>query len=131
MPSTELDIWELLKRWAGGRMVIERVHAMPVNGSIANFRLGENNGSVRTACRAHGIEIDIVSPVLWQKRFVGLPTGKGKARTERKRMIRDQCRERYPALKNKITLQVADAIGILEYGLEVLLGKDCKGDGTA
>ena len=123
MPQTEIDVWRLLKTFEGATAFIELVHAMPLNGSIANFKLGDNYGVVRCACRALGMDVHTVTPILWQRHMpIELPKGSGDKRTERKRIIRDYYKEKNPDIARRITLATADAIGILDYGMEVIIG---------
>ena len=47
--------------------VIEAVHAMPMNGSIGNFRLGDSRGAWVMAFTAAGIPFELVAPQTWKK----------------------------------------------------------------
>jgi len=52
--------------------LIERVHAMPMNGSVATFSQGHSLGSVTTVLALLGIACELVQPTAWKK-AVGLP----------------------------------------------------------
>ena len=56
----------------GTRALIERVHAMPLNGVIATFSQGHSLGSVTTVLALLGIACELVQPTAWKK-AVGLP----------------------------------------------------------
>lgn len=119
MPSTELGVWELFLKYQWDTEVyIELVHAMPVNGSVANFKLGQNWGALRAAMSSMNIGWTEVAPVVWQKRLQPLPKGPGKARTERKALIKAKMKANWPSHAQLITNATADALAILEYGLE-------------
>lgn len=118
MPDNEFDIWRTLKPYTGIAVaLIEGVHAMSSNGCKGNFMLGQNKGALLCALASLDIPVDKVSPVAWQKRLQPLPVGPGKARTERKRMIRDMMRVRYPNVAKQINLATADAVAIMEYAI--------------
>ena len=119
MPSTELGIWELLLtfQW-DAEAYIELVHAMPTNGCQGNFKLGQNWGALRAAMSSMNIGWTEVSPVVWMKRLQPLPRGNGKERTARKAAIKEKMKANWPSHARLITNATADALAILEYGLE-------------
>ncbi|GJD36590.1 hypothetical protein [Methylobacterium aerolatum] len=49
--------------------IVEQVHAMPKNGSIASFKLGMAYGQTRAAIEAAGIPTHLVSAQLWKRHF--------------------------------------------------------------
>lgn len=49
--------------------IVEHVHAMPKNGSIASFKLGMAYGAARAAIEAAGVPTHLVSPVTWKRHF--------------------------------------------------------------
>lgn len=49
--------------------VIEKVHAMPNQGSASTFRFGEGYGALQMACAGHGYEMRYVAPNTWKKYF--------------------------------------------------------------
>ncbi len=51
----------------GYTAAIENVHAMPVNGSIGNFKLGEAFATIRCALAMLDIPYRLVTPGQWKK----------------------------------------------------------------
>ena len=49
--------------------VIEKVHAMPNQGSSSTFRFGEGYGALQMACAGHGYEMRYVTPNIWKRHF--------------------------------------------------------------
>lgn len=64
---------ETLKSQHGGRVsaILEHVHAMPKNGSIGNFNLGQSYGSWRMLLAALDVSFEVVPPQRWQKVVIG------------------------------------------------------------
>lgn len=64
-------IAEFLKSWKENqvRVGIERVNAMPKQGSSSTFSLGDSFGSARAAVSVSGFPITYVSPATWKKHF--------------------------------------------------------------
>lgn len=48
---------------------IERVHAMPKQGTTSMFSFGENYGWIQGILWAHGIPYELVTPKVWKKEF--------------------------------------------------------------
>ena len=66
----EIDTGRLRRRIAqmGPTLVlIEQVHAMPKNGSIASFKLGQAYGAARAAVEAADVPTHLVTPQAWKK----------------------------------------------------------------
>ncbi|MET3409498.1 hypothetical protein [Methylobacterium sp. 1030] len=66
----EIDSGRLRRRivqMAPTIVVIEQVHAMPKNGSIASFKLGMAYGAARAAIEAAGVPTHLVTPNTWKK----------------------------------------------------------------
>jgi len=59
--------------------VIERVNAMPKQGSSSTFSLGDSFGCARAVVASLGIGLTYVSPVTWKKHFK-LPSDKEASR---------------------------------------------------
>lgn len=97
---------------------LENVHASSQNGCKGNWKLSESFACIRSALEVARIPYVLASPQRWMKRLQPLPAGTGKQRTARKAAIKALMKERYPALANKITLATADALAIMDYGLE-------------
>lgn len=117
MPVTPKEIHDAIRDyWPGDVMrihaYIENVHARPKNGSMANFKLGNNFGHLEMALIAAGISFERVSSVKWM-RGLGVPAKL--EHTVRKNWIKGRMQERYPGLK--VTLATADALGILTWAM--------------
>jgi len=54
--------------------LVEKVHAMPGNGSVSMFRFGETYGVLRGVLAGCGVPVDFVRPQEWQS-IVKLPRG--------------------------------------------------------
>jgi crossover junction endodeoxyribonuclease RuvC len=104
------------------RMVgIELIHAMPKNGSISGFRLGQGLGLWEMACAARYIPYEWIIPQRWKKELLGAGVGSDK----RASIVRAQ--ELIPScaqyLKRKKDDGRADAILIAEYTRRRALGR--------
>lgn len=62
------DIAILLNKWLPDWVVLEHVHPMPKNGSIASFSLGKNYGIVIGVCMALRHPLVKIRPVEWKRR---------------------------------------------------------------
>lgn len=91
---------------------LEKVHAMPSQGSQSTFTFGKNLGFLRGVLVASGIPFEDVTPQVWQ-RGVGMgqtfPT-----QQHRKRAATQLAQQLYPGIK--ITQDASDGILIAEYG---------------
>lgn len=58
-------------------IVLEKVHAMPKNGSIASFSLGHSVGVVIGVALGAGYRLRMIAPTEWKK-IVGIPAGSDK-----------------------------------------------------
>lgn len=67
------------------RAVVERVHAMPRNGSQAAFSQGATLGSILAALQLVRVSIELVTPAAW-KRAAGLAADK-RASLDRARLL--------------------------------------------
>lgn len=92
------------------RAVVERVgFHRPGNSATATAKFARHVGHLEAALYAMGIPFTEVTPQKWMADTGPLPTDK----QARKRAIREEMARRYPYLK--VTLGVADALGILEW----------------
>lgn len=113
MPDTVRDLVDALRGICIGEVfsriecVVERVHAMPHDGSAAAFAFGENVGEIHGVLAALGIPYRFVTPQQWQKKVGALP----KDKKERKNALKAFAQERYPHLK--VTLKTSDALAML------------------
>ena len=119
MPATERDLFDLLRDIAHANSdadstvaVVEKVHAMPKNGSVSCFKLGRSFGSILMALTAAQIPFREVPPGTW-KRAIGVIAPKGSSDTEKKNIAKRKAQQLFPAVK--VTHAVADALLIAEY----------------
>jgi Holliday junction resolvasome RuvABC endonuclease subunit len=112
MPETERELWELMHQMNLGFplgtvfALVERVHAMPRNGSIGNFKLGQSYGSLRLVMVACCIPFEEVTPAKWQK-AMGCLTGGDK------NISKARAQQLFPEVK--LTHRTADALLIAEH----------------
>jgi hypothetical protein len=102
--------------------VMEKVgHWMPGDHPNAATKFARHCGQVEAGLYSLGIPFDEVAPGVWMKTLGSLPKDKG----DRKRMIRELMARRYPHLR--VTLDTADALGILTWKLGVRVNDTVKG----
>ena len=97
-------------------VVIEHVHAMPMNGSIANFKLAYNFGTWNGWIDCLGLDKLWVSPVRWQKHF-------GLVKTEKcPKPSLPFCRKHFPTVDLHLQKHNgrSDALCIATYGLDYI-----------
>lgn len=87
--------------------VIEKVHAMPMNGSVANFKLGYSFGMLKTLLIENKVPFEEKIPTAWMKYF-GMKKGKNKSATEWKNELKGKAQQYYP--EHKVTLDMADSM---------------------
>jgi hypothetical protein len=87
--------------------VVERVHAMPRDGSASAFAFGENFGALQGVLAALGIPYRFVTPQAWQKKVGALP----KDKKERKNALKAYAQQHYPHIQ--VTLKTSDALAML------------------
>ncbi len=145
MPQTELDLWELLRRFKQPsekgtwiKAYLERVSSAPGMGSTGAFSFGSNFGAIRMGLAAARIPFEMVSPHVWQKGYAlpplpKVPPAPGKRATadevdgwKKAKQARNKAqREKKNALKARaqelwpsirITHAIADALLIAEWG---------------
>jgi hypothetical protein len=113
MPDTVLDLVDVLRGlcvripYLYMDCVIERVHAMPCDGSASAFAFGENFGVLQGVLATLGIPYRFVTPQVWQKKVGSLP----KDKKERKNALKAFAQQRYPGIK--VTLKTSDALAML------------------
>lgn len=69
--------------------VLERVSAMPGQGSASTFRFGEGYGAIQMALAARKIRTHRITPTVWKKHF-GLSKVKGASRGLAQQMFPNQ-----------------------------------------
>jgi crossover junction endodeoxyribonuclease RuvC len=102
---------------------MEKVHAMPGNGSVSLFNFGYGVGILHGIIRTLGIPLMLVAPQTW-KSVILRDTDKSK------QAAIDYCKRTFPNVNLKLTARsirdddgLADALCIAEYGRRV----DCGG----
>jgi hypothetical protein len=96
--------------WTG---VIEKVGTyVPGNSGPAAATFARHCGNLETALYMCGISTEEVTPNKWMKALGTWP----KDKHERKKAIQEAMARRYPHLK--VTLKVADALGMLTWAME-------------
>ena len=85
-------------------------HYVPGNGCPAAVNFSRHVGYLEMAIYASGIPCIKITPQTWM-RGIGVPSKLSKS--DRKKWIKDYAQRRYP--KNIVTLQNADALGMLAY----------------
>ena len=118
MPQTPKDLYESLHTTFQQDTVVylEKVHAMPRNGSISAFKLGNNLGQLEMAITALGCRLIYVTPQKWMKHFSLTKTNKTETPVQHKNKIKAFAQQRYPNIK--VTLAISDALALLEYAKE-------------
>lgn len=85
--------------------VIEKVHAMPMDGKASSFSFGQNYGHWQGILAALNIPTKEITPQKWQKLYGTMP----KDKAERKRLIKDIAEK---ITGKPITLYAADAVAL-------------------
>lgn len=100
-------------------VTVENLHAMPKNGSVANFSSGYSLGIWVTALTALGIPYQLVSPVAWKRALMA-----GEARE--KDASRVVAGRMFPEIRSELSRvkdhNRADALLIAEYGRRLVQG---------
>ena len=128
MPETPYDILECLRRYSssglfGGGCVcyLEKVgFGMPGQSSKATATFARHNGHLEMALLSLGIKTVEVTPQKWQKHY---QLGKSSefTNTEWKNRLKACAQQLFP--REKVTLAVADALLLAEYGRMKEIGK--------
>lgn len=115
MPSTEKDLWLLVKFFSGKdcRAVLERAQAMPKQGVSSAFKYGAGYGFLRACLVAAEIQFIEVHPRAWMS-FLKIRTRrKTETKTQWKNHLKQVSQQWFP--KMHITLQTCDSMLIAEY----------------
>ncbi len=122
MPPTERDIWELIEFFASGHRAfayIEWIHpAIQKIGKSPMSKLYGNYMALRMALIAAGIPFETVQPVKWQPAMGIAKRGKNETQTKWKNRLKARAQQLFSPSTGvkKVTLAVADALLIAEYG---------------
>lgn len=85
----EIDVDELaglIERHRPAFAVVERVGAMPGQGTSSMFAFGRGFGSILGVLAAHRVPVELVAPVTW-KRTLAVPAGKHGARLRASQLL--------------------------------------------
>ena len=110
-------IARLIRVYGPTRAMVEKVSAMPKNGSIACFKLGMAYGVARAAVAVAGVPLHLVPPTAWKKHFRLPGKGEGKEAGRRLAILR------FPAQAERFSLKKdhgrADAALLALYAAEI------------
>ena len=99
-------------------VAIENVHAFPTDSRSSSFKFGTNFGTWLGICAANRLEVVLISPIVWMKKYRehiiygDIP----KEKLERKRHLKLLAKSYFPDAR--VTLKTADAILIAKYRFE-------------
>lgn len=121
--DTEKDLWEWFQEARAAHAEDGLVAYMElITGFVGKtmqpasriFKQGTNYGAIRMACIGNSIKLISVTPRVWQQAVGMSAKGKGEAQNKWKNRLKARAQELFPA--QKVTLDVADALLIAEYG---------------
>ena len=93
---------------------IEKVHASPQMGLASAFKFGVQFGFVCASCEAHGLPVNFVTPMGWQKPLM-IPARSKVGAHRHKALLKQAALEMFPGVP--WTLRTCDAALIAGYGL--------------
>lgn len=98
---------------------VERIHAMPKNGSQAAFSQGMTLASILATLQLTGCAINLVTPQTWKRAAGLLGSRTGETDAQRKGRSLDKARLLYPTVRldRKKDHGMAEALLIANYGL--------------
>lgn len=113
------ELFEALKLYfePGSVAYIERVGAMPGQGTSSMFSFGRTVGATEALVMACGYRIEYVAPAVWKKRFK-LGKGKDESLEAARRFWPSRASQLFPRKKDE---GVAEACLIARYGMELEL----------
>ena len=128
MPETPYDILDFLRRYSrnglfgeGCVCYMEKVGTgMPGQSSRATATFARHCGHLEMALMALGIKTVEVTPAKWMKHYQLGKSGDC-TKTEWKNRLKARAQQLFP--REKVTLAVADALLIAEYGRMMEIGK--------
>lgn len=128
MPDTPQDILEYLRKYCSTELFgseavcyMEKVGTgLPGQSSKATATFARHNGHLEMALLALGIKTNEVTPQKWMK-YYQLGKSSDYSKTEWKNRLKSKAQQLFP--KEKVTLAVADAILLAEYGRKQEVGK--------
>lgn len=106
-----------------GQVYLEKVHSMPGQGVSSVFTFGRMAGIIEGMMKQEGLQYNLVQPQEWQRflkleNIVGKTTFKNAAakKLARKKAYLEVAKKLFPKYAKDITLDIADAVLIAEYG---------------
>ena len=121
MPDTPQDILDYLRRFCGTELFGSKVvcymekvgTGIPGQSSKATATFARHNGHLEMALLSLGIPTIEVTPQKWMK-FYQLGKSSDYSKTDWKNRLKSKAQQLFP--REKVTLAVADALLIAEYG---------------
>lgn len=130
MPDTMQDILEYLRKYSGSEQLFMRADAvcylekvgmgMPNQSSKATATFARHCGHLEMALLALGIKTIECTPQKWIKSYQ-LGNSKEYSKTEWKNKLKSLAQQLFP--REKVTLAIADALLLAEYGRKQEVGK--------
>ena len=128
MPDTPQDILDFIRGYGGAELFgsgvvcyMEKVgFGMPGQSSKATATFARHCGHLEMALLALGIRTNEVTPNKWMKAYQ-LGKSSDCSKTEWKNRLKAQAQQLFP--REKVTLAVADALLIAEYGRKQEIGR--------
>lgn len=128
MPDTPQDILDMLRRYGGTELFgsdvvcyMEKVGTgIPGQSSKATATFARHCGHLEMALLALGIKTNEVTPQKWMKSYQ-LGKSSDYSKTEWKNRLKAKAQQLFP--REKVTLAVADALLLAEYGRKQEIGK--------
>jgi hypothetical protein len=116
---TTYDIVQFLRETIGSVKaiaVLEKVHAMPMQGVSSTFKFGEAYGTIKGILASLGIVYDEVTPRSWQK-ALGIPAKKKEdPKTKHKQDLKFHAQRLFP--EERVILETADSLLLAKYCYE-------------
>ena len=107
------------------RTILEKTGThFPGNHASATAKFARHCGHLEAICYCRAMPVERVTAGVWMRIFGKLP----KEKKDRKNIIKDEMQRRYPHLK--VTLKVADALGILTWARALMPFSSVNRSGT-
>jgi hypothetical protein len=118
MPETATDVYDFLVQYnIESYCFLEKIHGMPGMSGTSMFSFGQGYGHLEMALIALKIPTESVTPQKWQKEFQVGTKSSSASKTEWKNKLKAKAQSMFPNIK--VTLALADALLITEYGRRV------------
>ena len=123
MPPTDDELVQLLHQILSAqqdewRVIVERVGGYCGKGQpgSAMFTFGRGYGFILGVLAGWGMEVELVTPQTWQKPLALGTVAQAGGKTLWKTRLKDRAQAIYP--RHKVTLNTADALLLLEWGVK-------------